>query len=374
MNSYSTPQNTPSRQCADNADKSDYRWQLRNKITQQQQLEQFITLTKAEKEAFQKDKQHLAFSVTQHWLSLVDANDPHDPLRLQLIPRIDEHTHAPEECIDPLNEDDCMVVPGLIHRYPDRVLLLCTDRCAGYCRYCTRSRFVSGKDSGSRRFDLEAICDYLRDHPEIRDVLLSGGDPLILSDNRLDHILSALRDIPHIEIVRIGTRIPVMLPQRITPTLCAMLKKHHPLFISIHCNHARELCAEAVDALALLADHGIPLGSQTVLLRGINDSVEVQRELYHALLKARVKPYYLYQCDLVSGTRHFRTSVETGLNIIETLQGHTTGYAIPQYVIDAPEGGGKIPISPQMLLSKNEKEIRLRNYEGKEFVYPNLLI
>ncbi len=368
------PSPPPCRQSADTTDKSDFRWQMRNKITKIKELEEFITLSSEEKLAFQHPEQHLSFCVTQHWMSLIDRNDANDPLRLQLIPRVAEHSISPEECIDPLSEDEHMVVPGLVHRYPDRVLLLCTDRCAGYCRYCTRSRFVAGgagREGKKNRFDLDAICAYLREHTEVRDVVLSGGDPLILSDEKLDHILTALRAIPHIEILRIGTRIPVMLPQRVTHELCRMLQRHNPLYISLHCNHARELSPEACHALGLLADHGLPLGSQTVLLRGINDDAETQRDLYHALLRARVRPYYLYQCDLVRGSRHFRTPVETGLEIIASLQGHTTGYAIPQYVIDAPQGGGKIPLTPQMIVTQNDEEIVMQNYLGQRFSYPN---
>ncbi len=374
MNSPFASLSSHSRQSPDKTDKSDFRWQLRNKITKKEELEKLIQLTTEEKLAFDHPEQHLAFCVTQHWMSLIDPENPSDPLRLQLIPRVAEHDVYPEECIDPLCEEEHMVVPGLVHRYPDRVLLLCTDRCAAYCRYCTRSRFVAGgagKKMKESRFDLDAICAYLREHTEVRDVVLSGGDPLMLSDEKLDDILTALRAIPHIEMLRLGTRIPVMLPQRVTPELCRMLQRHNPLYISLHCNHARELSPEAVHALGLLADHGLPLGSQTVLLRGINDDVETQRELYHALLRARVRPYYLYQCDLVRGSRHFRTPIETGLNIIASLQGHTTGYAIPQYVIDAPQGGGKIPLTPQMIVSQDDKEIVIQNYLGQLFSYPN---
>ncbi len=363
------------RQSADTTDKSDFRWQMRNKITKAKELEKIIKLTPEEKLAFEHPSQHLAFCVTQHWMSLIDPENPNDPLRLQLIPRIAEHRISTEECIDPLSEEEDMVVPGLIHRYPDRVLLLCTDRCAAYCRYCTRSRFVAGGEGEAQkksRFDLNAICAYLREHTEVRDVVLSGGDPLMLSDEKLDRILTALRAIPHIEILRLGTRIPVMLPQRVTPELCSMLQRHNPLYISLHCNHARELSPEACHALGLLADHGLPLGSQTVLLRGINDDVKTQRELYHALLRARVRPYYLYQCDLVRGSRHFRTPVEVGLDIIASLQGHTTGYAVPQYVIDAPQGGGKVPLTPQMIVSQNEEEVVIKNYKGQLFSYPNV--
>ncbi len=354
---------------------SDYRWQLRHSITQLQQLEGLLTLTEEEKKAMCFEKHHLSFRVTPHWLSLIDEHDTHDPLRLQLIPRAQEWECHPEEREDPLHEEGHMVIPGLLHRYPDRVLILCLDRCAGYCRYCTRSRLVSGGRPMSAALSergLAAICAYLREHTEVRDVLLSGGDPLLLSDHRLETILAKLKSIPHIEILRIGSRIPVMLPQRITPALCAMLQRYAPLYLSVHCNHARELSPEALEALGLLADHGIPLGSQTVLLRGVNDTLEAQRELYHTLLRARVRPYYLYQCDLVRGSRHFRTSVSEGLELMHGLQGHTSGYALPQYVLDAPGGGGKIPLNPQMILSLDDEVVRVRNYLGKEFSYPNM--
>lgn len=264
-----------------------------------------------------------------------------------------------------------MPVPGLVHRYPDRVLFLVTDRCASYCRYCTRSRVVSGVGEQHLETQWEPAFKYLETHTEVRDVLLSGGDPLLFSDDRLDKILTRLRSIPHIQFVRIGSRIPIFLPQRITPELCAMLKKHHPLFISIHSNHPRELTTEVRDALGRLADVGIPLGNQSVMLRGVNDSVEVQKALVHKLLMCRVKPYYLYQCDLINGSAHLRTPVEEGVAIIEGLRGHTTGYAIPQFVIDGPGGGGKIPINPNYVVDSTPGHVTLRNFEGKFFEYPN---
>jgi len=263
-----------------------------------------------------------------------------------------------------------MPVPGLVHRYPDRVLFLVTDRCASYCRYCTRSRVVSGVGEQHLETQMEAAFRYLERTPQVRDVLLSGGDPLLFSDDKLDRILTRLRSIPHIQFVRIGSRIPIFLPQRITPELCAMLKKHHPLFISVHTNHPRELTTEVRDALGRLADAGIPLGNQSVLLRGVNDSVEVQKALVHKLLMCRVRPYYLYQCDLITGSSHLRTSVSEGLEIIEGLRGHTTGYAVPQFVIDGPGGGGKIPLNPQYVVHRDDNRVLLRNYEGETFEYP----
>ena len=264
-----------------------------------------------------------------------------------------------------------MPVPGLVHRYPDRVLFLVTDRCASYCRYCTRSRVVSGVGDQHLETQWEAAFEYLEKTPQVRDVLLSGGDPLLFSDERLDKILTRLRAIPHIQFIRIGSRIPIFLPQRITPELCAMLKKHHPLFISIHSNHPRELTSEVRDALGRLADAGVPLGNQSVMLRGVNDSVEIQKALVQKLLICRVKPYYLYQCDLINGSSHLRTSVAEGVAIIEGLRGHTTGYAIPQFVIDGPGGGGKIPINPNYLVDTAPGKVTLRNFEGDIFDYPD---
>jgi lysine 2,3-aminomutase len=264
-----------------------------------------------------------------------------------------------------------MPVPGLVHRYPDRVLFLVTDRCASYCRYCTRSRLVSGVGEQHLETQWEQAFQYLEKHTEIRDVLLSGGDPLLFSDAKLDKILTRLRAIPHIQFLRIGSRIPIFLPQRITPELCDMLKKHHPLFISIHSNHPRELTTEVRDGLVRLAEAGIPLGNQSVLLRGVNDSPEIQKTLVHKLLMARVRPYYLYQCDLITGSSHLRTSVAEGVNIIESLRGHTTGYAVPQFVIDGPGGGGKIPINPNYVVDTSSNKVTLRNFEGEIFEYPD---
>jgi lysine 2,3-aminomutase len=309
-------------------------------------------------------------SITPHFFNLIDPNDPDCPIRRQVIPRLDEGWAAPEEMADPCGEDSHMPVPGLVHRYPDRVLFLVTDRCASYCRYCTRSRVVSGVGEQHLETQMEAAFRYLERTPQVRDVLLSGGDPLLFSDDKLDRILTRLRSIPHIQFVRIGSRIPIFLPQRITPELCAMLKKHHPLFISVHTNHPRELTTEVRDALGRLADAGIPLGNQSVLLRGVNDSVEVQKALVHKLLMCRVRPYYLYQCDLITGSSHLRTSVTKGLEIIEGLRGHTTGYAVPQFVIDGPGGGGKIPLSPDYVVHRDEHHTLLRNYEGETFEYP----
>lgn len=263
-----------------------------------------------------------------------------------------------------------MPVPGLVHRYPDRVLFLVTDRCAAYCRYCTRSRVVSGAGDQELETDFEAAFRYLEEHEEIRDVLLSGGDALLFSGTKLEKILARLHAIPHIQFLRIGSRVPIFLPQRITPELCAMLRKYHPLFLSIHVNHPRELTSEVRDGLAMLADAGIPIGNQSVLLRGVNDDLDTMRELVHKLLVCRVRPYYLYQCDLIKGSAHLRTSVARGIEIIEGLRGHTSGYAIPQFVIDAPGGGGKVPINPEYVIHHDEERVVIRNYEGNVYEYP----
>lgn len=349
----------------------DYKWQLRNRVDTLTDLEARLNLTDVERAGVLLAGNKLAMSITPHFFNLIDRDDPDCPIRRQVIPRIEEAWNAPEEVADPCGEDSHMPVPGLVHRYPDRVLFLVTDRCASYCRYCTRSRVVSGVGEQHLETQWEAAFRYLEKTPQVRDVLLSGGDPLLFSDERLDKILTRLRAIPHIQFLRIGSRIPIFLPQRITPELCAMLKKHHPLFISIHTNHPRELTTEVRDALGRLADAGIPLGNQSVLLRGVNDSVEIQKTLVHKLLMCRVRPYYLYQCDLINGSSHLRTSVSEGVEIIEGLRGHTTGYAVPQFVIDGPGGGGKIPINPNYMVASSPGRVTLRNFEGNIFEYPD---
>ena len=349
----------------------DYRWQLKNRVSSLSALESRMELSQEERAGVLLAGHKLAMSITPHFFQLIDRNDPECPIRRQVIPRIEEAWNAPEEMADPCGEDRHMPVPGLVHRYPDRVLFLVTDRCASYCRYCTRSRVVSGVGDQQLEIQWEAAFNYLEKNSSIRDVLLSGGDPLLLSDDKLDRILTRLRSIPHIQFVRIGSRIPIFLPQRITPELCAMLQKHHPLFLSIHSNHPKELTTEVRAALERLANAGIPLGNQSVLLRGINDNATVQRALVHKLLMCRVRPYYLYQCDLINGSAHLRTPVATGLEIIEQMRGHTTGYGIPQYVIDGPGGGGKIPINPEYILSRQPGRIILRNYENEIFEYPD---
>ena len=345
-------------------------WQLKNRITALKQLEEHLTLTEEERAGVLLSGNKLAMAITPHYFNLIDPEDPACPIRRQVIPRIEETWEDPDEMSDPCGEDSHMPVPGLVHRYPDRVLFLVTDRCASYCRYCTRSRVVSGVGEQELHTEFEAAFRYLEQHTEVRDVLLSGGDPLLFSDAKLDALLTRLRAIKHIEFIRIGSRVPIFVPQRITPELCQMLQKHHPLWLSIHTNHPRELTTEVRDALALLANHGVPLGNQSVLLRGVNDNAEVMKSLVHKLLMCRVRPYYLYQCDLIQGSSHLRTSVADGIDIIEQLRGHTTGYAIPQFVIDAPGGGGKVPLNPDYVLVRDEQRVVIRNYEGKTFEYP----
>ena len=349
---------------------NDWRWQMRHRITSLDQAEKYLRLTPAEREGLLLTAHKLAFAVTPHYFNLIEADNPDCPIRRQVIPLPGEAVVTPGEMADPCGEDSHMPVPGLVHRYPDRVLLLVTDRCASYCRYCTRSRVVSGVGDQELETDFEAAFAYLQKHTEIRDVLLSGGDALLLSDDKLRSILARLRSIEHIEFLRIGSRVPIFLPQRITPELCAMLREFHPLWMSVHVNHPRELTVEVRDALARLADAGIPLGNQSVLLAGVNDNAATMRTLIHKLLRCRVRPYYLYQCDLIHGSAHLRTSVAKGLEIIEALRGHTTGYAVPQFVIDAPGGGGKVPVSPGYVIFHDKEKVVLRNYEGRVFEYP----
>jgi len=353
------------------SDWNDWRWQLKHRIISADQLQRLMpTLTPEEYAGAKLANHKLALAITPYFFNLIDPADENCPIRWQMIPRIEETQTAPWEMTDPCGEDSHSPVPGLVHRYPDRVLLLVTDRCAAYCRYCTRSRLVSNASGYDFHPQFDQQIEYVRNSPEVRDVLLSGGDPLLFSDEKLEHLLSRLRAIPHLEFLRIGTRIPIFLPQRITPQLCAMLRKYHPLFISIHSNHPRELTTEVREALGRLADAGIPLGNQSVLLRNVNDDSVVVKALVQKLLMCRVKPYYIYQCDLISGSAHLRTSVRKGLQIMEELRGHTTGYAVPQFVIDAPGGGGKVPVNPEYVLSRNADRVVIRNYEGKIFEYP----
>ena len=294
----------------------------------------------------------------------MDPDDPSCPIRRQIIPTAQELVPFASEMVDSLNEDAHSPVPGLVHRYPDRVLMLVTTQCASYCRYCTRSRIVGDPSSQFSRRDYDRQIEYIANTPQVRDVLLSGGDPLTIPQRVLEDLLGRLRAIPHVEIVRIGTRVPVFLPQRVTPDLVSMLRQFHPLWMNLHFNHPREITPEVARAVALLADAGIPLGCQSVLLAGVNDCPNIMKELCHKLVMNRVRPYYLYQCDLVHGAGHFRTPVAVGIEIMESLRGHTSGYAIPTFVVDAPGGGGKIPILPNYVLSRSADRVVVRNYEG----------
>jgi lysine 2,3-aminomutase len=350
-------------------DWNSWTWQLGHNINSWDQLERFIKLSPDELQSAEKMKK-LPIRITPYYASLIDPEDPQHPIRRTMIPVHNELILSQEEMADPLGEENQSPVPQLVHRYPDRVLFLTTGVCAAYCRYCTRSHMVSKKDKVHARIaEWDTALDYIRMHPEIRDVLLSGGDPLTLSDARLEYLLSRLRAIPHVEIIRIGSKVPVVLPQRITASLIQMLRKYHPLFMSIHFTHPEEITPEVQYACNMLADAGIPLGSQTVLMKGINDRVEIMKNLYHLLLKMRVRPYYLYQCDPIPGSAHFRTPVEKGLDIIRGLRGHTSGYAIPHLVIDSPGGGGKIPILPNYIEERNEEGYVLKNYQGKRYLY-----
>ena len=341
---------------------NDWRWQLSHRLNSLEELSQIIHLTPEEEDGIRSH--HFRVDITPYFASLMDPDDPSCPIRRQVIPTSRELTAFDGMVADSLNEDGHSPAPGLVHRYPDRVLMLVTTQCASYCRYCTRSRLVGDASAQFSRSDYDRQIAYIARTPQIRDVLLSGGDPLLLPTKVLESLLSRLRDIEHVEIIRIGSRVPTFMPQRITPELVEMLRQFHPLWMNVHFNHAKELTPEVSAALARLADAGIPLGAQTVLLAGINDSVEVMKELVHKLVRNRVRPYYLYQCDLVEGAGHFRTTVSKGIEIIEGLRGHTSGYAIPTYVVDAPGGGGKIPVMPQYLISQAPGKVILRNFEG----------
>lgn len=347
----------------------DWRWQLSNRIMTLEQLEQVINLTDQEREGIKHSLKFLRMAITPYYASLMDPEDPNCPVRKQAVPTVKELNISEGEMADPLYEDIDSPVKGLTHRYPDRVLFLVTDQCAMYCRHCTRRRFAGETDAPLAREYIDIAIDYIRQNRKIRDVLISGGDPLTLSDERLEEIVSKLRAIEHVEIIRIGTRAPVVLPMRITESLINMLKKYHPIWLNTHFNHPKEFTDDSRKALAMLADAGTPLGNQTVLLRGVNDCPRIMKELVHELVKNRVRPYYIYQCDLSRGLSHFRTSVAKGIEIIEYLRGHTSGFAVPTYVIDAPGGGGKIPVGPQYLISMGEGKVVLRNYEGGIFVY-----
>lgn len=343
---------------------NDWTWQAKNRITNLTQLKKYITLTPEEEQGIGECLASFRMAITPYYLSLIDLKDPDDPIRRQAIPSVEELYFAPEESADSLHEDTDSPVKGLTHRYPDRVLFLITDRCAAYCRHCTRRRLVGQTDNAMPKEQIDACIDYIRQHSEVRDVLLSGGDVFMQSDEMLEYVISALRSIDHVEIIRLGTRTPVVMPQRITQSLCDMLKKYHPIWVNVHFNHPNEITPEATAACARLADAGIPLGNQSVLLAGVNDCVHVMRKLVNDLVKIRVRPYYIYACDLSLGLSHFRTPVSKGIEIIEGLRGHTSGFCVPTFVVDAPGGGGKVPVMPNYILSQTPRKVILRNFEG----------
>jgi lysine 2,3-aminomutase len=343
---------------------NDWKWQVKNRIETLEQLKKYIVLTPQEEEGVKKTLSTLRMAITPYYLSLINPDDPYCPIRRQAIPTAAETHRSAADLLDPLHEDEDSPVPGLTHRYPDRVLMLITDMCSMYCRHCTRRRFAGQKDAESSSDRIEKCIEYVAKTPQVRDVLLSGGDALMVSDAKLEYIISKLRKIPHVEIIRIGTRTPVVCPQRITDDLVNMLKKYHPIWLNTHFNHPNEITPESAAACARLADAGIPLGNQSVLLRGVNDCVNVMMHLVHELVKIRVRPYYIYQCDLSMGLEHFRTPVSKGIEIIEGLRGHTSGYAVPTFVVDAPGGGGKTPVMPQYVISQSPGKVVLRNFEG----------
>jgi lysine 2,3-aminomutase len=342
---------------------NDWRWQLSHRLNSVEDFEKLFPLSDSECEALSA-RDLFRVEITPYFASLINPDDPKDPVRLQVIPTADEIVPFTGMMEDSLAEDRHSPVPGLVHRYPDRVLMLITTQCASYCRYCTRSRIVGDPSATFSRSEFEMQLDYLRHTPQVRDVLLSGGDPLTIAPKILEELLTRLREIPHIEIIRIGSRVPVFMPQRVTSELTDMLQKFHPLWLNIHVNHPNEITAELADACDKLSCAGIPLGNQSVLLAGINDCPHIQRKLVQDLVRIRVRPYYIYQCDLVEGAGHFRTPVAKGFEIMEALRGHTSGYAVPTFVVDAPGGGGKIPIGPNYMVSMSDHKIILRNYEG----------
>ena len=350
-------------------DWEDWHWQLKHRVCSKDDLQQIIKLTPEEEGGIKKAGGKLSLAITPYWATLIDPEDPDCPLRRQSVPVIAESIIGPHEMIDPCAEDRDSPVPHLVHRYPDRVLLLATEACAMYCRHCTRRRLVGdSKESNSPdRFD--AAVEYIKSNRKIRDVLISGGDPFILEDDEIESLIQKISSISHVEFLRLGTRVPVTLPQRITEKLVTMLKKYPPLWVSVHFNHPKEITKRCKIACDMLSDAGIPLGSQTVLLKGINDRPYIMKRLMHELLQIRVRPYYIYQCDPVRGTQHFRTPVAVGINIMEKLRGHTSGYAVPTYVIDGPGGGGKIPVGPNYMLSQAKGKYVLRNFKGKIYTY-----
>lgn len=343
---------------------NDWKWQVKNRVETLEQLKKYIHLTSEEEEGVKESLKTLRMAITPYYMSLIDPDNPNCPVRKQAIPTGSETHVSPADLLDPLHEDEDSPVPGLTHRYPDRVLLLITDMCSMYCRHCTRRRFAGQKDDETPVDYIQQAIDYIARTPQVRDVLLSGGDALMVSDAKLESIIKKLREIPHVEIIRIGSRVPVVCPQRITDKLVDMLKQYHPIWLNTHFNHPDEITAESKAACEKLANAGIPLGNQSVLLRGVNDCVNIMKRLVHKLVMMRVRPYYIYQCDLSMGLEHFRTPVSKGIEIIEGLRGHTSGYAVPTFVVDAPGGGGKTPVMPTYIISQSPGRVVLRNFEG----------
>jgi lysine 2,3-aminomutase len=351
------------------AEWNDWRWQVEHRITTVEELKSIINTTPEEEDGLARARGRLSMAITPYWTTLMHPDDENCPIRRQVVPLVNEFMIDPTDMLDPCGEDKDSPVQNLVHRYPDRVLLLATDLCASYCRHCTRRRMVGTKECIITNGNLEKAYAYIKSNRKIRDVLISGGDPFVLADNKLEYILKTLREIPHIELLRIGSRVPVTMPMRITQEFIDMLKKYSPIWISLHFNHPKEITKETRAACEKLADNGFVLGSQTVLLKGINDKPAIMKRLMHELVKIRVRPYYIYQCDPVRGASHFRTPVSTGINIVEKLRGHTSGYAVPTYVVDAPGGGGKIPISPNYVVENTKDGFILRNYKGKIYTY-----
>jgi len=348
----------------------DWKWQFRNRITTVEDLSEVIHISDKEKQEIAACLTRFRMAITPYYASLMDPDNPDCPIRKQAVPSINETMVLPYEMADPLAEERDSPVKNIVHRYPDRVLFLVTRMCAMYCRHCTRRRMVGEEDEVISDDEIEKAVDYIKSNKQIRDVLISGGDPLTMSDDRLEKIIAKVRAIEHVEVIRIGTRVPVVMPMRITPQLLAMLKKYSPIWINTHFNHPKEITPLSAKACSDIVDAGIPLGNQSVLLKGINDNVDTMKELLTKLVKIRVRPYYLYQCDLSQGLGHFRTRVETGIDIIKNLTGYISGYAVPKFVIDAPHGGGKVPINPEYVMSMNDQEVVMRNYSGNVYTYP----
>jgi len=350
----------------------DWKWQFKNRITTVEQLEKVIHLSEKEKQDISLCLKNFRMAITPYYASLMDPDNPNCPIRMQAVPTINEMNILPYELKDPLSEDKSSPVKNIVHRYPDRVLFLVTRMCSMYCRHCTRRRTVGEEDFAISDEEIDAAVDYIAKNEAVRDVLISGGDPLTLGDDKLERIIAKLRGIDHVEIIRIGTRVPVVMPMRITSELLDMLKKYQPIWINTHFNHPKEITPDSMKACTDIVDAGIPLGNQSVLLRGINDNVETMKELVLKLVKMRVRPYYLYQCDLSQGLGHFRTEVEKGIEIIRGLTGYISGFAVPKFVIDSPLGGGKIPINPEYVVSSDDEKIVMRNYKGDIYTYPHI--